>query len=206
VAGQPSFAGAIALGPLVRLVAAWRGLPEPFWALVPAGSADSLGLGAWLAWAAWRDGALAPARPRSSRGRWAVAGLAAWSAAYVWEHTGHGLPLVLAAWRQVAQGLVFVWIVERASAGDGRGLWPVLAHPVVRYVGRISYGVYLIHAFAPVVTYRVAAAAGLSASLPQGDGPRAVLNAAVTLAVASAMWHLIEAPVQRFKTRVPYRQ
>ena len=48
--------GAILLGPLARLLAAAYGLPEPFWALVPGGSADSLGVGAWLALDTWRHG------------------------------------------------------------------------------------------------------------------------------------------------------
>lgn len=201
----PLVVGAVALGPAARLAAAAGGLSEPFWALVPGGSADSLALGALLAWSASRARS-GDAHRRPATGPWALAGLAAWTAGFLWEQTGHGLPPALAVWRQVAQGLVFVWIVDRAAAGNGRGMWPLLASPALQYVGRISYGVYLIHAFAPILAQGLVTRVAASASLPAGDGARALLYAAVTLAAASAMWHLVEAPVQRLKTRVPYAQ
>ena len=47
------FAATVLLGPATRLAADARGLGEPFWALVPGGSADSLGVGAFIAWLAW---------------------------------------------------------------------------------------------------------------------------------------------------------
>ena len=52
----PILAMAVLSGPASRYIAATVGLAEPFWALVPAGSADSLGVGALVAWAGWRRG------------------------------------------------------------------------------------------------------------------------------------------------------
>jgi peptidoglycan/LPS O-acetylase OafA/YrhL len=190
-------------GPLARGLAAWRGLPEPFWALVPAGSADSLGLGAWLAFAGWRR--RSHDAPLIGRGHVAAAGLAGWLLLAVVEATGAApLPTVVAIWRQVLQGLVFVWLVGRAVDGMRGPAGAVLSHPVVIALGRISYGVYLLHAFAPVVVYRVADVAGASAIAPEGPFARAALYAAVTVALAAAMWRLVEAPLLALKARVPY--
>jgi peptidoglycan/LPS O-acetylase OafA/YrhL len=191
----PALAGTIVLGPLARLIAA-RDLPEPFWALVPAGSADSLGLGAWLAWAAW------PARRAPA---WLVHPLTAGAAVGLWAAlavAGPSLPSTVAIWRQALQGVVFAWIVWRAVAGFTGPAGRLLAHPVLAGVGRISYGVYLIHAFAPVATHAAARAAGVA--LPAAAGARAMCYAAVTLILAGAMWRLVERPLLAWKARVPY--
>ena len=126
------------LGPAARLVAASHGLAR---AVLGARAGRQRRLarawGAWLAWSAWRVDA-ATVGPRLATGSWALAGLTLWAAAFAWEAAGHSLPPAVAVWRQVAQGVVFLWMVDRASTGQGRGLWPVLAHPVAQYVGRIK--------------------------------------------------------------------
>lgn len=195
----PIVAGAVLLGPLARAAAAWWGLPEPFWALVPGGSADSLGLGAWLALDRWRrpDGVPIAGRPAT-----AAAALVVWVAFAVAE-TRTLLPPALAVWRQVAQGLVFAGFVWHALRGRGR-LRALLAHPAVVYVGRISYGAYLIHAFAPVVIHGVAHGLGADGMVPAGALARAGLYGITTLGLAALMWRLVEQPVLALKARVPY--
>ncbi len=173
--------GAVLLGPLARAAAAWWGLPEPFWALVPGGSADSLGLGAWLALDRWRRPDVVPIVGRPAT---AAAALVVWVAFAVAE-TRTPLPPALAVWRQVAQGLVFTWLVWHALRGRGP-LRALLAHPAVVYVGRISYGAYLIHAFAPVVVHGFAHGLGADGIVPAGPLARAGLYAATTLATRGA--------------------
>jgi peptidoglycan/LPS O-acetylase OafA/YrhL len=104
----------------------------------------------------------------------------------------------------VLQAVVFAWVVARAVSGfsgvAGRGL----AHPAAIGIGRISYGVYLIHAFAPVVVFASARALGIEAWVPEPAWARAGLYAATTLALAGLMWRCLERPVLSWKSRVPY--
>ena len=193
------FAATVLLGPVARLAADGRGLDEGFWALVPGGSADSLGLGALIAWLAW-------AAPPASAGRvWpraGVCGLVMWLALALPEWLGHALPSWLTVWRQVAQGLVFAWIVWRGIAG-----WPglagrVLGHAAVVSVGRISYGIYLVNPFAPNVLDAALAAAGWTSPAAAGQPLRAVLSWGVSLVLATLLWHVVEAPWHRLKARL----
>ena len=203
--------GAVLLGPLVRLAAAGQGLSEAFWALVPGGSADSLGVGAWLALDAWRyDVASLPSASASAsaspivgrRGLVAAAGVA-WLALAAAEVYGP-LPAVVAVWRQLAQGLVFGWVVWRATQGFHGAAGRLLAHPCTTYVGRVSYGIYLIHAFAPVAVFTAVRVLHAEALLPAAPLARTAIYAATTLGLATLMWLAVERPLLALKARVPY--
>ncbi len=201
----PLLALAVLSGPASRYMAASVGLAEPFWALVPAGSADSLGVGALVAWAAWRRGAVAP----GAGARWPARGVLA-VAATAWvvlaiSDAGE-LPLApaWAVWRQLLQGVVFAWVVWRAVAGFAGPVGGLLAHPWTVAVGRISYGVYLIHAFAPVVVHAAVRLLHAEPLMPAAPVARAAIYAATTLGLATFMWHLVERPLLALKTRVPY--
>ncbi len=193
---------AVLAGPLSRFTAASLGLTEPFWALVPAGSADSLALGALVAWASWRRGATpAGAGMPWPDGRLAMAALLAWLALAALDGAVRSVT-ALAVWRQLLQGVVFAWVVGRAVAGFGGVAGRVLAHPWTVYVGRISYGVYLVHAFAPLAVESALRAVALEGLIPRHPGVRALVAAAATLALASAMWRVVEQPFQRLKARL----
>lgn len=196
---------AVVLGPLARLAASSTGLAEPFHALVPGGSADSLAIGAWLALsqpqAAGRQREVQETRLSTRVGWLAVAGAAGWTMLRLVEVAGP-LPVLLVVWRQVLQGLVFVWIVWRAAHGVQGWLGAVLAHPVLRYLGRISYGLYLVHNFAPDLARALVGMIGLDADIARHGVTRLLLLSAVTLACAAASWHLVEAPVNRLKARL----
>ena len=194
-------AGTVMLGPLARLAAAARGLGEPFWALVPAGSADSLGLGAWAALdaATRRDG-----RPPLAARAWVPLLAAAGWVAMVLVETRGPLPAVVVVWRQLLQGIVFAWVVIGAARGFAGNAGRLLAHPLATGVGRISYGVYLIHNFAPLVVFAAARAGGVDDWVPQPLLVRVALFAATTLILAGLMWRLVEQPILARKSRVPY--
>lgn len=194
------FALTVLAGPLARAMAHARGLTEPFWALVPAGSADSLGVGAVMAWAAWAPGTRAAASwlwPRAG-----ALGAAGWLALAAPEWLGSPLPPALAVWRQVLQALVFGWIVWRGVEGWGGATGRVLGHPAVVAVGRISYGIYLVHPFAPLVLDAGLRDAGLLPSAAMGELARAAASWMVTLGLATVLWHLVERPWHRLKARI----
>ncbi len=193
--------GAILLGPLARLIAAAYGLPEPFWALVPGGSADSLGVGAWLALDTWRHGE--SRTPVVGRGWLAGAACVLWLVLAVAD-ASQPLPPAITVWRQVMQGLIFGWVVCHAARGFRGPAGRVLTHPAVTFVGRISYGASLIHAFAPVVVHAAARLIGAEALMPGGPLARAAVNASATLVLAALMWRVVERPALALKSRVPY--
>jgi peptidoglycan/LPS O-acetylase OafA/YrhL len=194
------FAATALLGPAAHLVAHARGLEEPFWALVPGGSADSLGVGALIAWTTWASG------PRDRAGRvWprvGALGLVLWLALAIPEWRGATLPAWLTVWRQVVQALVFAWLVWRGVDGVPGGAGRVLRHPAVVAVGRISYGIYLVHPFAPIVLDAALGAAGLPPSMTFGLPLRAMLSWGVSVALAMLLWHVVEAPWHRLKARL----
>jgi peptidoglycan/LPS O-acetylase OafA/YrhL len=76
--------------------------------------------------------------------------------------------------------------------------------PVLRYVGRISYGLYLYH----LIVFYFTEAALLRTSwghLLREPG-RVVLELGLSFLIASASWHLFESRVNRLKDRFSYRE
>jgi peptidoglycan/LPS O-acetylase OafA/YrhL len=124
-----------------------------------------------------------------------------WVGLAVAERSGPWSPAV-AVWRQLVQGVVFGWIVWRAVGGFGGVSGRVLAHPLAVAIGRISYGVYLVHAFAPLVVdagLRFAGGPGITAL---DAWSRALAAWLTSLAMAALLWHLVEAPFHRLKARL----
>ena len=194
------FGATVLLGPASRALADARGLSEPFWALVPGGSADSLGVGAFIAWMAWaqRPGDAVPrVWPRAG-----AIGLGVWLALAVPEWLGVTLPSGCTVWRQVAQALVFAWIVWRGVEGWPGAVGRVLGHPAVVAAGRVSYGIYLVHPFAPIVLDAALRTAGLPPSMALGLPLRAAAAWVVSLGMATLLWHVVEAPWHRLKARL----
>lgn len=209
----------ILLGPLSRGLASASGLGEPFWALVPFGSADSLGVGALVAWMSWAGN-----RPLTQKARgllpqtWPGAGGARlptlWPAVAIAGSTlwlmlagaeavlGHTVPPIVAVWRQLLQAGVFGWIVWRGVAGFSGTIGRVLRHPVMLAIGRISYGIYLVHPFAPIVLDAALRRLGWPRSEAFGPAGRAAAAWLTTIVLATLLWHLVEAPWQRLKPRV----
>jgi peptidoglycan/LPS O-acetylase OafA/YrhL len=87
------------------------------------------------------------------------------------------------------------------------GLWETDNRPVLaffnaqpfRFLGRISYGLYLIHLFMwPLFDWLSA-----HSSVVRGLPPLAT-RLGLTILLATAMWHLVEAPILKLKARLPY--
>ena len=78
----------------------------------------------------------------------------------------------------------------------------------VRYIGTISYGIYVYHLLLPELLARATRRLGhpdLLALL--GDRTLAFLAfySALTILIAAISWHCFEAPINRFKARFEYR-
>ena len=164
---------------------------------MPAGSADSLAVGALVALGAWSDAAVNDRRWT----RAALAGAVAWSLIGLADALG-GAPWWLAAWRQLAQALVFAWVVWRGVRGVDGATGRVLRHPAMIGIGRISYGVYLVHAFAPLVLHAGLGAMGVHGVDAWPAALRALAAWGTSLALAGLLWVGVEAPAHRWKARL----
>ena len=88
--------------------------------------------------------------------------------------------------------LVAVWIVQWMALG-GTGLWSLVEHPAVRYLGQISYSIYLYQQIVPDSVRKLwPAATGL---------PRIAAVTVLVLALASLSYWVIERPFLRWKDR-----
>lgn len=121
-------------------------------------------------------------------------GLLGWGLAFLVLRTG-GESVATAALMPCFLMPLLCWLIAGASRGFQHGLGTVLSHPALRYIGRISYGMYVIHYF----MIRL-----LAPALPAALNPalRVLTLAAVTTATASVSWFLYERPINRLRDRV----
>ena len=70
-------------------------------------------------------------------------------------------------------------------------LWRWLEHPVVKYLGMISYPMYLYHGLGDSVARHTA----------EGRGPRFMMSVLATILLASGSYHVIERPFLKLKKR-----
>ena len=124
--------------------------------------------------------------------------------------------LVVTALRQNATGLIFAFVIWRAANGIRGPIGRFLQWGPSLYLGRISYGVYVIHGFAPALWlwffysapipgYRIFARLGLPEDLYQSLPVQLFVNSSITFALAILSWHLLEIPLNHLKQRFPYR-
>jgi peptidoglycan/LPS O-acetylase OafA/YrhL len=98
-----------------------------------------------------------------------------------------------------SQAVIFAWVVQ-ASVRPSSGIaGRLLGLRWLRYVGRISYGIYVYHPFRPALLAVLAASAGIAGWLAGWRG--FVAATAGALLVASLSWHLFEKPINDLKRR-----
>jgi peptidoglycan/LPS O-acetylase OafA/YrhL len=181
----------VAVGPLFRWIWSVSGSSGlAAYVLTPA-YADTLGMGALLGVLSHTDGW----RQRLERGLTRVVlpvCAAAFAALYLLEARGldRGAGLVFG---DLALSGVFCWLIASAARGFGGAGGALLELKPLRYVGRISYGVYVYHPFMPALCAWLLTRLGWS-SVP-GPVSSFVLFSLATLIVASASWFLLEKPL-----------
>lgn len=106
--------------------------------------------------------------------------------------------------RTLAIAFLFGWIVSRAASGISGSLGKALSWRPVRYVGKISYGIYLWHVPMIWLLPMLFQLPGLRVLAPEVHSHRFFGLTCATLAVAALSWHLFEHPINRLKLLVPY--
>jgi peptidoglycan/LPS O-acetylase OafA/YrhL len=187
-------AAAIVCGPLFRLVCLLFSWPKMVsWVMVP-GSFDALGLGALLAWTTRQS---IPGERRKWIARVAgLCGFTGWVVLERWCREG-ACAKVGEVLSISARALFFFWVVARASSGF-RGLaGRLLESRPLLYLGKISYGIYLIHNFASPPLLAILFAR-LRITPPV---PLSAIAVCTTIGLAALSWRFLERPCNRLKAR-----
>jgi peptidoglycan/LPS O-acetylase OafA/YrhL len=98
--------------------------------------------------------------------------------------------------------VTFAALIAAASSGISGSAGAILNSRTVRYVGRISYGIYLFHLFLWAVTDAVLFRLRLPL-LERGPGCFIVMSA-MSIAAAAVSWHFFEQPLNRLKERLVF--
>ena len=99
--------------------------------------------------------------------------------------------------------LIFAWLVSSAGLGFKGLIGKFLELQPLVYLGKITYGIYVYHYFAPLILVPLLARVGIDLFVP--GFKNFVLSGVLTIAVAALSWHLLELPINNFKRYFQYR-
>jgi peptidoglycan/LPS O-acetylase OafA/YrhL len=100
--------------------------------------------------------------------------------------------------------LVLCWLVGSASRGFTGTAGRLLEWKPFSYLGKISYGIYALHAFVPLLLIWI----GHRFGREYYGAPRLVnfvIVSTVTISLAALSWKLFEGPINNLKRYFPYR-
>jgi len=190
--------GTIALAVIFRAVVLWTlVIPNEAAGVFTFATLDSLGGGALLALLRYEE-KLRPRIPALMK-LFLIAGiaiLALTTFGYVYQ-IGFRVVYTLLTF---GVSLVFVVLIEKTSRGFNGRAKSVMEHPIILYIGKISYGLYVYHNFmlAIVLYYLVKTGIGHDYRLI------APLSTLLTFATAITSWHLIERPLSQLKNKFSF--
>jgi peptidoglycan/LPS O-acetylase OafA/YrhL len=104
----------------------------------------------------------------------------------------------------LALAFFFVWLVSSAAHSFHGPVGALLECKPINYLGRISYGVYVLHAFMPVVLFYVLKITHIP--LPEHSVARFLVLVAMSIAAASISWHFLESPINNLKRYFEYER
>jgi peptidoglycan/LPS O-acetylase OafA/YrhL len=99
--------------------------------------------------------------------------------------------------------LILAWLVSSAGMGFKGITGAILEIPALRYLGKISYGIYVYHFFVPLLLIRIFQYFGAQLQIP--GSLNFLLSTVLTVSVASLSWHLIELPIINLKRYFEYK-
>jgi peptidoglycan/LPS O-acetylase OafA/YrhL len=190
----------IGVAPLFRFTSTAVGVNQvAVWVLTPS-ACDALCLGALLAYLNSHEGELLISKQKIL---------------YFFLLTGLFITLVLpifpylnarnlfvSALTDTGRGMIFACLVAAAANGFKSFIGRILESKLLVYLGKISYGIYLIHAFMPEIAYRIFDYLGF----PGYKSPLiiAFFSTMATIIVATITWQFLERPINDLKRFFQY--
>jgi peptidoglycan/LPS O-acetylase OafA/YrhL len=110
--------------------------------------------------------------------------------------------LVVSSLGDTGRGLLFTCLVAAAANGFKSFIGKVLEAKPIVYLGKISYGIYLIHAFMPYIIYRIFDYFGLAGY--KSPLTIACSSTMATIVVATITWQVLERPMNDLKRFFQY--
>jgi len=162
---------------------------------------DSLGVGALLAILSDMDSTRLRLRRWLNRIALPVGGVGVLLLITIAYYHGETANFVLG---ETFLALVLAWVVGTASRGFNGSVGRLLEWRPIAYLGKVSYGIYVFHAFVPVFLVWLGHRLGFEFT----GQPRLLNFVMVTLttfAVAAVSWQLFERPINDLKRHFPYR-
>jgi peptidoglycan/LPS O-acetylase OafA/YrhL len=199
----PLIASAIVFAQLFRLILFLEGINRITTSVLPFASLDTLGLGAMLAFL-WqgREGEAGEKALKVLCGV-SIAGCIGFFALHIANWLG-GVPAYCTWIMTVTDALTAfsaVWLTARGLRGPVG--WVLNWAPLV-YLGRVSYGLYILHPFMPGIVVRVFGFLRLPNVTPLGPTFVFALNLTALIAVCSLSWHFFEKKINDLKRFYPY--
>ena len=182
-----------------RVFGSWWGIPQVTTNVMLPGSFAPLGAGCLVAVLSYRNGQPAQMDWATSKvlrriGSVALASLlAVLSISLMFGKSSYMHFIVNSS----AMAIVYAWVVASAARGFSGVVKSILENAIVVYVGRISYGIYVIHNFIPQVCEK------LFGPLPKVAAAPIVL--ALTFAIAAISFRYFESPIRALGHRIQRR-
>ena len=195
----------ILTGPTFRLITGLLGYDYMVRKVMLPANFDTLGLGALLALFMVQSG-LQPRRYRllQQAGLWIGGPLfVIFMLLHATRSFPHGVDTLLL---RCVMGLFFVWLIDSAGHGFTGIMGWTLRRPTLTGIGKISYGVYVLHNFMPQILQRLLPALGLMYPPQPWLMLRIVLLFACSLLLATISWYAFEKPINNLKRYFPYRR
>jgi peptidoglycan/LPS O-acetylase OafA/YrhL len=175
----------IAIGAVVFIAMKWFAPAVDFVFMLPIVGMDALAIGAVL----------------STKDEFArKVTLACWPFAVFWcvgQATGFIETGLINHYGGIAASVV---LVHGALTGWKGPLGWLLNRSWMQGIGKISYGIYVYHAFVAAIVARI-----MNVPFPGNMALQTIASAALTLLVAYVSWKLIEAPINGLKRYFPYQ-
>jgi peptidoglycan/LPS O-acetylase OafA/YrhL len=187
----------IAGGLAYKLIGSLFNMPWVATSFVLPGCLDALGLGALLALLVQKH---EPNFVQRAIAPWALVGLVTLCILQFIRATAQGDVKEWPVYQTLIDmsiALPCLWVILAAVTRSSPIQTAVLSWRPLRYIGRISYGVYLNHFFLRTAMPRLSGALGVD--LPPTGVSTFLLYSATAILIAAVSWHCVEYPLNRLK-------
>jgi peptidoglycan/LPS O-acetylase OafA/YrhL len=192
--------------PLFRWIAGEvAGINEIAVMVMPLASLDTLGIGALFAlMPRMDDRSRNPVALATKLAMWVgIGGMMVFMSLHLIPRE-FGAQGVIRALRDAMLAPAALGVVYMTARGVHGPVGRLLQWSPLVYLGKISYGLYVLHFFIPLMTRRVMAWGGMSMTDIGGPYTGFVLNLLVLVILSSLSWHFFEKKVNDFKNYFPY--